>query len=131
MSSSTMPHHATENGAADIQTRTEAVDPRTDEGLRDALRSVQWSGTWETPEGRRLLAVVRQRAVRNAAHVATETGVAMGRGLVDDVLLAAWLVLRRHGDKVVAAACPWAYFDELGAEAGPRRGPRPTTAHQH
>jgi hypothetical protein len=34
----------------------------------------------------------------------------MGRGLVDDVLLAAWLVLRRHGDKVVAAARPWAYL---------------------
>lgn len=50
------------------------------------------------------------RAVRNAAHVATATGVAMERGLVDDVLVAAWMVLRRHGDKVLAAACPWAYL---------------------
>jgi hypothetical protein len=110
MSSSTMPHHATNNGVADIQTRAEAVDPRTDEGLRDALRSVQWSGTWETPDAERLLAEVRRRAVRNAAHVASATGAEMGRGLVDDVLLAAWLVLRRHGDKVLAATCPWAYL---------------------
>jgi hypothetical protein len=34
----------------------------------------------------------------------------MGRGLVDDVLLAAWLVLRRHGDQVQSAARPWAYL---------------------
>jgi hypothetical protein len=34
----------------------------------------------------------------------------MGRGLVDDVLLAAWLALRRHGDKVQSAARPWAYL---------------------
>jgi hypothetical protein len=110
MSSSTMPHHAAGNGVADIQTRTEPVDPCSDKGLRDALRSVQWSGSWETPESQRLLAEVRRRAVRNAAHVASVTGVAIGRGLVDDVLLAAWLVLRRHGDKVLAAARPWAYL---------------------
>jgi hypothetical protein len=110
MSSSTMSHHATNNGVADSQTRTEAVDPRADEGLRDALRSVQWSGSWETPDGQALLAEVRRRAVRNAAHVASATGAVMGRGLVDDVLLAAWLVLRRHGDKVLAAARPWAYL---------------------
>jgi hypothetical protein len=90
MSSSTMPHHATDNGVADIRTRNEAVDPRTGEGLRDALRSVQWSGSWETPEGQRLLAEVRRRAVRNAAHVASATGAVIDRGLVDDVL---W----RHG----------------------------------
>jgi len=110
MSSSTMPHHATENGVGGIQTRTEAVDPRTDEGLRGALRSVVWSGSWDTPEGHRLLTEARRRAVRNAAHVASATGAVMGRGLVDDVLLAAWLVLRRHGDKVLAAARPWAYL---------------------
>jgi hypothetical protein len=57
-----------------------------------------------------LLAEIRRRAARNAAHVATATGVAMERGLVDDVLLAAWMVLRRHGDKVLAAASPWAYL---------------------
>jgi hypothetical protein len=34
----------------------------------------------------------------------------MERGLVDDVLLAAWMVLHRHGDKVLAAARPWAYL---------------------
>jgi hypothetical protein len=105
-----MPHHAIDDGVPDIQTRTEAVDPPTDDGLREALRSVQWSGTWETPEGQRLLAEVRRRAVRNAAHVASATGANMGRALVDDVLLAAWLVLRRHGDKVLAATRPWAYL---------------------
>jgi hypothetical protein len=71
---------------------------------------VERSGSWETPDGQALLAEVRRRAVRNAAHVAAATGVAMGRGLVDDVLLAAWLVLRRHHDKVLAAARPWAYL---------------------
>jgi hypothetical protein len=105
-----MPHHATGNRVADIQTRTEPADPRTDKGLRGALRSVQRSGTWETPESHRLLAEVRRRAVRNAAHVASSTGVPMSRGLVDDVLLAAWTVLHRHGDKVLAAERPWAYL---------------------
>ena len=57
-----------------------------------------------------MLAEIRRRAVRNAAHVAATAGVAVERGLVDDVLLAAWLVLRRHGDKVLAAARPWAYL---------------------
>jgi hypothetical protein len=57
-----------------------------------------------------LLGEIRRRAARNAAHVAASTGVPMSRGLVDDVLLAAWLVLHRHGDKVVAAERPWAYL---------------------
>jgi hypothetical protein len=89
---------------------SDGLDPRTDEGLREALLSVEQAGSWETPPGRRLLAEIRRRAVRNAAHVATATGVAMERGLLDDVLLAAWIVLRRHGDKVLAAASPWAYL---------------------
>jgi hypothetical protein len=87
-----------------------ALDLRTDEGLRHAVRAVGHSDSWDQPAGRRLLAELRRRAVRNAAHVAAATGAAMGRGLVDDVLLAAWLVLRRHGDKVFAAARPWAYL---------------------
>ena len=47
----------------------------------------------------------------------------MGCGLVNDVLLAAWLVLRRHGEKVLAAERPWAYlmssadFDQYGDRA--------------
>jgi hypothetical protein len=34
----------------------------------------------------------------------------MSRWLVDDVLLAAWAVLHRHSDKVLAAQRPWAYL---------------------
>jgi len=74
------------------------------------VRAVGQSGSWDHAAGRRLLAEIRRRAVRNAAHVAAATGVAMQRGLIDDVLLAAWLVLRRHRDKVLAAARPWAYL---------------------
>jgi hypothetical protein len=74
------------------------------------LRAVERSGSWRAPAGERLLAEIRRRAVRNAAHVAAATGTPMGRGLIDDVLLAAWLVLRRHGDKVLSAARPWAYL---------------------
>jgi hypothetical protein len=59
---------------------------------------------WPGPAGQQLLAEIRRRAVRNASHVAAATGTPMARGLVDDMLLAAWLVLRRHGDKVQAAA---------------------------
>jgi hypothetical protein len=110
MSASTLPHPAAESGVAGIPTRTEAVELRTDEGLRDVLRSVQRSDSWETPAGQQLLAEIRRRAVRNAAHVAAVTSAAMGRGLVDDVLLAAWMVVRRHGDKVLAATRPWAYL---------------------
>jgi hypothetical protein len=110
MSTATMPHNAAENDVVGVQTRTEAVDPRTDEGLRDAVRSVERSGSWETHAGQQLLVEVRRRAVRNAAHVAAATRATMGRGLVDDVLLAAWMVLRRHADKVLAAARPWAYL---------------------
>jgi len=90
---------------------SDGLDPRTDEGLRHAVRAVSQSGSWDQPAGRRLLAEIRRRAVRNAAHVATATGVAMDRGLVDDVLLAAWMVLHRHRDKVASAAArPWAYL---------------------
>jgi hypothetical protein len=89
---------------------TDGLDPRTDEGLRQAVRAVAQSDSWDQPAGRRLLAEIRRRAVRNAAHVATATGVAVERGLVDDVLLAAWMVLRRHADKVLAATRPWAYL---------------------
>jgi DNA-directed RNA polymerase specialized sigma24 family protein len=71
--------------------------------------SVGQSGWWDQPVGRRLLGEIRQRAVRNA-YVASSTGAATSRGLVDDVLLAAWMVLRRHGAKVLAAARPWAYL---------------------
>jgi DNA-directed RNA polymerase specialized sigma24 family protein len=55
--------------------------------------------------------VLRRAATTHGSkHVATATGVAMDRGLVDDVLLAAWMVLHRHGDKVLAAERPWAYL---------------------
>ena len=110
MSTTTLPHSTGTDRAARFVSPSDELDPRTDEGLRKALLSVEWASSWETPAGRRLLAEIRRRAVRNAAHVATATGVAMERGLVDDVLLAAWMLLRRHGDKVLAAARPWAYL---------------------
>jgi hypothetical protein len=106
----TVPHSTGTNPAPGFVSPSDGFDPRTDEGLRQALRTVIRSSSWDHPAGRGLLAEIRRRAVRNAAHVAELTGAAMGRGLVDDVLLAAWLVLRRHADKVVSAARPWAYL---------------------
>jgi hypothetical protein len=74
------------------------------------VRAVERSGSWDQPAGRQLLAEIRRRAARNAAHVASSAGVPISRGLVDDVLLAAWTVLHRHGCKVLAAEQPWAYL---------------------
>jgi hypothetical protein len=107
---STLPYSTGTDRAPRFVSPSDGLDPRTDEGLRKAVRAVGRSGSWDQPAGRRLLAEIRRRAVRNAAHVATATGAPMGRGLVDDVLLASWLVLRRHGDKVLSAARPWAYL---------------------
>ena len=90
--------------------QTGGADPSTDPGLRHAVRAIGRSGTWDYATGQRLLAEIRRRAARNAAHVAASTGVPMSRGLVDDVLLAAWMVLHRHGGKVLAAQRPWAYL---------------------
>lgn len=92
-------------------------------GKRCALSTTLARGTAQW--GQRLLAEIRRRAVRNAAHVASASGTTTSRGLVDDVLLAAWMVLRQHGENVVAAARPWAYlmssaqkqvFDEVRAQ---------------
>ena len=110
MSTTTLPHSTGTDRAASFVSRPDGLDPRTDEGLRTALLSVERSGWWETRDGQAVLAEIRRRAARSASHVATATGVAMGRRLVDDVLLAAWLVLHRHGDKVLAATSPWAYL---------------------
>ena len=107
---STLAHSTGTNGAPRFVSPSYGLDLRTDEGLRRAVRAVGESGSWDQPAGRRLLAEIRRRAARNAAHVAAATGVVMERGLVDDVLLAAWIVLRRHGDKVLAAERPWAYL---------------------
>ena len=110
MSATTLPHSTGTDLAPRFVSPSDGLEPRTDEGLRHALFSVERSGSWETPDGQALLAEIRRRAARNAAHVATATGTAMGPGLVDDVLLAAWLVLHRHRDKVLAAEHPWAYL---------------------
>jgi hypothetical protein len=110
MSTTTVPHSTGTDRAPAPVSPSYGLDPRTDEGLRQAVRAVAESDSWDQPAGRRLLAEIRRHAVRNAAHVASSTGAAMGRGLVDDVLLAAWMVLRRHGDKVLAAGRPWAYL---------------------
>jgi len=86
-----------------------AQDVRGDEGLRQALRDVSRAGSWDGPAGQWLLREVRERAVRNAAHVASATGVGCDRGLVDDVVAAAWIVLDRHAEQVLATDHPWAY----------------------
>ena len=110
MSTTTVPHSAGTNRAPMIEPSSDGLDPRTDEGLRQAVCTVGQSGTWDCATGQHLLGEIRRRAARNAAHVAASTGVPMSRGLVDDVLLAAWTVLQRHGDKVLAAERPWAYL---------------------
>jgi hypothetical protein len=86
-----------------------AQDVRADEGLRQALRDVARVGSWDGPAGQWLLREVRERAVRNAAHVASATGVGCDRGLVDDVVAAAWIVLDRYAEQVLATDHPWAY----------------------
>jgi hypothetical protein len=107
---STLPHSTGTNHAPRFASPSDERDPRTDEELRKALRAVQRSDSWETPDAQALLAEVRRRGARNAAHVAAATGVELERRIIDDVLLAAWMVLRRHADKVLAAARPWAYL---------------------
>jgi hypothetical protein len=86
------------------------VDPCTDDGLRQTLDVILRADSWDLPVAHALVAEIRRRAGRNAKRVASTTGVALDRGLVDDVLLAAWLILRRHGEKVLAAVRPWAYL---------------------
>jgi hypothetical protein len=87
-----------------------AEDVQTDAGLRQALRDAGYADSWDVPAGQRLLAEIRRRAVRNAAHVARAVEMPTDRGLVDDVVTAAWIVLRRHGGAVLAARRPWAYL---------------------
>jgi hypothetical protein len=55
------------------------------------------------------LGEIRRRAERNAAHIASNTESTNGRDLVDDIVMAAWLVLHKNADKVGTAALPWAY----------------------
>jgi hypothetical protein len=110
MSTTTASHCIGSERAPRIEPPSDGLDPRTDDGLRRAVCAVGQSGSWDQPAGRRLLGEIRRRAVRNAAHVAASAGVPMSRGLVDDVLLAAWTVLHRHRDKVLAAERPWAYL---------------------
>jgi len=86
------------------------LDLCTDDGLRRSLGVILRADSWEIPVAQALVAEIRRRAGRNAKHLASTTGVALDRGLVDDVLLAAWMVLRRHGENVLAAARPWAYL---------------------
>lgn len=63
--------------------------------------------------------------MRNAAHVAAVTGVAMDRGLGGRRAVGGLLILHQRSDNVVAAARPWAYlmssaqkhvFDEVRAQ---------------
>ncbi|HEU4541792.1 MAG TPA: hypothetical protein VFR23_11760 [Jiangellaceae bacterium] len=105
MSECTLPADARRDGDSSGD-----IDPCTDDGLRNALDVIWRAGSWDLPVAHALLAEIRRRAARNASHVASTTGVALERGLVDDVLLAAWMILRRHGEKVLAAVRPWAYL---------------------
>jgi hypothetical protein len=79
--------------------------------------------------GQGLLAEIRRRAVLNAAHVARAVEMPTDRGLVDDVVTAAWIVLRRHSD-AVRAATAMGVPDEICTEAGLRRGTGTATAHE-
>lgn len=65
---------------------------------------------WDVSAARALLAEIRRRAESNAAHVASTARSRADRELVDDVLLAAWAFLRRHGEEVLCVARPWAYL---------------------
>ena len=87
-----------------------AFDVRTDEGLRHVLRCVDAARSWEVPAGYQLLSEIRRRAVRTAARVSSTTGAAADRGLADDVLSAAWIVLCRNTAEVINADRPWAYL---------------------
>ena len=87
-----------------------AFDVCTDEGLRHALRRVEAARSWEVLAGYQLLSEARRRAVRTAARVSSTTGAAADRGLVDDVLSAVWIVLRRNTAEVMNADRPWAYL---------------------
>jgi hypothetical protein len=87
-----------------------AFDVGTDDGLRHALRRIDAAGSWEVPAGYELLSEMRRRAVRNAARVCSTTGAVPDRGLADDVLSAAWMVLRRNTAEVLNADRPWAYL---------------------
>jgi hypothetical protein len=99
-------------------TRVEHV--RTNDGLRQVVLEIRNAGSWDTSLGALLLAEIRRRA----AEMPNE------RGLVDDVVTAAWLVLYRHADAVLSAARPWAYLmhsaqrqavEELRAQQLPTR----------
>lgn len=57
-----------------------------------------------------MLAEIRRRAVRNAAHMAAAAGMTTDRGLVDDVVTAAWMALRRFAGAVCTTHRPWAYL---------------------
>ena len=87
-----------------------AIDVRTDDGLRQVLRQVDFAGSWDIPAGRALLTEIRRHAVRNAARVSATTGAVADRGLADDVLAAAWTVADQHRAEVINADRPWAYL---------------------
>ncbi len=87
-----------------------AFDVRTDDGLRHALRQVDRARSWDVPAGQELLSEIRRHAVRNAARVRATTGAAADRGLADDVLTAAWIVLHGHTTEVMNADRPWAHL---------------------
>lgn len=89
---------------------TAVIDLATDDGLRQALREVTATGAWDSPDGRRLLDEVRLRLVRHAKYAAAASGQRCDRGMVDDLVAAAWAVMDRYPQHVQDVNRPWAYL---------------------
>lgn len=99
----------TDNAPSASESAT-AAGIRSDDGLRRLLARSRIADCWETSQGQDLLAEIRRRAARNAAHIASSTETSLDRDLVDDVVMAAWMVLRQNRDKITSAQRPWAYL---------------------
>lgn len=105
MPTSTPPLRVGDTGGAPA----DPPDVQSDDALRHAARESSGPGWWDTPTGTNLLGEIRRRAIRNPARVGSTTGIPVDRNLVDDVVMAAWLVLHHHPKKVAQAVRPWAY----------------------
>lgn len=88
---------------------TSVADVGTDAGLRNALHVVQEAGTWDGPAAQELLSI-RAKAVRHVTRIGAVTGQRCDRGLVDDVVFAAWTVLDKYSGHVLDGDRPWAYL---------------------
>jgi len=71
MSTLTLPHSTGTDRAPSVVSPSDGFDSSTDEGLRQAVRAVRLSGSWDQPAGRRLLAEIRRRAFRRTLEHST------------------------------------------------------------